>query len=70
MRVDTGGHLIRYPGGFWMRPDLEVGNHTWLQDTWFGTTTIQALVARGELEYTKWQEGRNGRFPIEASIAG
>lgn len=55
------GEIHRHPGGFWRAKD------TWNGDS-FGTSTIEALVARGLLQYSQWQEGRNGRFPIAAKI--
>lgn len=59
-----GGKLERYPGGFWMEP-----KHTGsTAKQWFGTSTVHALVTRGVMEYTAWQEGRNFKFPVEASV--
>ena len=52
--------ILRFPGGFW---GSRGGG-----DPWFGTTTIQALVLRGFLEYAEWKG--NPRFPIKAVIAG
>jgi len=60
--------LVRMAGGFWtMRgagwrgdaPDAE----------WFGTSTVHACVTRGELAYTEYRDGRNGRFPVAASLS-
>jgi hypothetical protein len=61
MRAD-GGTVARHPGGFWY-PTAKGA-------TWYGTSTVEAIVARGAAEYSKWQEGRNGRFPIEARLVG
>lgn len=65
-----GGKLERYPGGFWMASGIRAEDlmDGWINRKWFGTPTVQALVNRGELEYTKWQEGKKRRFPIEASV--
>ena len=61
------GGLIRMAGGFWtkrgagwngMRPNAE----------YFGASTVQACVDRGELEYTEYKHGRNDTFPIAASV--
>lgn len=63
----NGGTLHRYPGGFWSWP-----NASWSGSTpsgWFcGTSTVEALVDRGRLVYTRWQDGRSGRFPVHATI--
>lgn len=56
-----GGKLVRLPGGFWTAPDAPI-------KPWWGTTTVQALVTRGAAAYTKYQEGANGKFPVEATI--
>lgn len=58
----SGGTITRYPGGFW-RPDGE-GKPS------FGTTTIEALVKRGRLEYSEWKESHGRKFPIKASLRG
>ena len=59
-----GAKLIRFPGGFWAAEGWVLH-----QGRWFGTSTVEALVARGRMEYTKWQAGKRGRFPVEASVA-
>lgn len=56
-----GGSIHRHPGGYWGASAFKLHES-------FGTSTIEGLVKRGELEYTEWQEGRNGRFPIRATI--
>ena len=55
----NGGEIHRYPGGFWCVPSD--------RSRTFGTTTIQALVSRGYLSYSKWHEGAT-RFPIAAAL--
>lgn len=55
-----GGSIDRHPGGFWRCEPL--GGYS------FGTSTIEGLVKRGIAEYTQWQEGRSGRFPIRATL--
>lgn len=56
-----GGALYRHPGGFWTAyENYDVYSKA------FGTPTVQALVTRGAMTYDKWQEGRNGKFPIKA----
>ena len=57
--------LVRFPGGMntpvrWMRHD-QTGES-------FGTSTIEALVKRKKAFYSKWQEGRRGKFPIEVTM--
>jgi hypothetical protein len=58
-----GGYLMRYPGGYWSVPDWH-GRYGW----YVGTSTIQALVSRGVMEYSEWQEGKNYGFPIKATL--
>ncbi|MDF2434757.1 MAG: hypothetical protein JWP44_4388 [Mucilaginibacter sp.] len=55
------GSVYRHPGGHWRR------SKTWDGDS-FGASSVEALVKRGVAEYTDWQEGRNGRFPIRATL--
>ena len=54
------GTITRYPGGFWI---VDKSGLT------YGTTTVQALVKRGWLEYCEWKENSRGKFPIKARIA-
>lgn len=61
-----GGIVERRPGGYWTWPQcLSNGG---VPINYFGTSTIEALVARGKLEYMARQESsrRAGSFPIEA----
>jgi hypothetical protein len=60
----NGGRLRRFPGGFWMRPNAKGRG----DGPYFGTSTIEALVARGVAEYTEWKEGRGGWFPVEVTV--
>lgn len=55
-----GNTIERFPGGFWR---CEAGG-----GYSFGTSTVEALVSRGIAEYTQWQPGRNGSFPIRATL--
>jgi hypothetical protein len=57
-----GGILHRFPGGYWANLDWKHGELS------FGTRTAEALVTRGVAEYSDWQEGRNGRFPIALTL--
>lgn len=52
------GGLKRLPGGFWIRPSAP----TFAGESWFGTTTMEALVKRGVAKYTEWTG--DPRFPI------
>jgi hypothetical protein len=61
--MDNGGKVCRYRGGFWAMENWCKGQHPW-----FGTSTVKALVSRGLMSYTEWQEGRNGRFPVAAVV--
>lgn len=60
-----GGVLARFVGGFWSFHSC-TRDHNGVPTEYFGTTTIEALVARGAMEYSAWREGRGGRFPVEA----
>ena len=62
--IDHGGIVVRHQGGFWSYPGCTRNNGR--LDWYCGTTTIEALVARGDLVYTEWKEGRRGKFPIRA----
>jgi hypothetical protein len=59
----THGDLYRFPGGFWARQDWRQGERPW-----FGTSTVDALVTRGRMEYSEWHEGGRSRFPICARV--
>lgn len=60
-----GGKLVRHPGGFW---SCEGWTHRGSFES-FSTGTADALVTRGAGHYSAWKDGRNGRFPIEVTIA-
>jgi|ERR1017187_3404434 hypothetical protein len=51
------GTITRYPGGFWCVDSSELT---------YGTTTVEALVKRGRLEYCEWKESHGRKFPIKA----
>ena len=53
------GTLERFPGGFWGAAESAP----------FGTKTVEGLISRGQGTYTKWKEGKNGKFPIEFTLA-
>lgn len=58
------GQLHRFPGGYWAHANWDAtgGRH-------FGTKTVEALVSRGLLVYSAWQESRSGpKFPILATV--
>ncbi len=55
--------VVRYPGGFWAAENWNMWS-----SPYFGTSTIEALVARGIATYTVWKDGRNGKFPIECIL--
>ncbi len=63
-----GAKLVRLPGGFWTHVGAKWNGSA---PEWYaGTTTIEALVKRGRMTYSAWQERRKnrGRFPVEASV--
>lgn len=57
------GGIERYPGGFWQEPGLPMR-----AAKYYGTQTIDALVRRNLLKYTKWKDGRNSSFPVKAEF--
>jgi len=61
--IQAHGLVIhRYPGGYWAEKDWgHLTEH-------FGTSTVQALVNRHVLFYDQWQESRQGKFPIRATL--
>jgi len=63
-----GGRLERWPGGFWTYHGCLRQPHTGYPTWSIGTTTVQALVKRGALQYVEWKENSSGRFPITAEI--
>lgn len=65
--MEQGGKLIRHAGGYWSWPNCPRG-HDGLPVTRFGTKTVEALVARKEMTYVEWRDGRIGRFPIAAQV--
>ncbi len=54
--------IIRYAGGFWAHEDWRGTGSS------FGTSTVEALVARGVMEYIEFKDGKNRRFPIAAKL--
>jgi len=64
IRSHCGRIIVRYPGGFWC---VKNSSGETVAPT-YGTTTVEALVKRGVLEYSEWKENRNGRFPIRARM--
>ena len=57
---ETGGRIVRRPGGYWF-----CGEDT----SWFGTTTVEALAKRGLIKYSDWKQSKNGDvFPVEATL--
>lgn len=60
-RTDRSVH--RHPGGIWSGtapPDSFISV--------FGTSTVASLVGRGIAEYSRFQAGRNGDFPVKATL--
>lgn len=64
------GKLERRPGGYWVYPGVALSGSRYVW--WAGTTTVHALVTRGAMAYTKWQQRNRskggGDFPVEATI--
>lgn len=63
-----GGTLVRFQGGFWSWPNVARTPHDGVPVDWVRPSTVAALVDRGEMTYSEWKEGRNGRFPIAATV--
>lgn len=63
--IEHGGCLVRHIGGYWTYPGCTRDRGGYLE--WhIGASTVDALVSRGELEYSEWKNSRNRRFPIAA----
>lgn len=63
---EHGGELIHYVGGFWSWRGCPRHSHNGNPEEYFGTTTIEGLVARQRMAYTEWKEGRAVRIEIAA----
>jgi len=61
--MQKAGKLVRYPGGYWAAEHWE----RWTTP-WYGTSTVEALVRRGEAVYIQWKDGKHGKFPVEVTI--
>jgi hypothetical protein len=61
--IRANGAIHRHQGGFW-------ANAGWILHAgpYFDTSTLNALVMRGVIEYSEWRDGRSGRFPIKAVL--
>lgn len=62
---ENGGTITRHQGGFWAKPDWNRNQE------YYGTTTIEALVARGKLKYTEFKNRVStlyAPFPVEATL--
>ena len=66
MAVDHGGKLIKFSGAYWTFPGCPHSGHPWNEH--YRSTTIEALVRRGHLQYTQWVKGPGLRFPVAASL--
>ena len=61
-----GGELVRYPGGYWGRLTPTGARPT---DEWFGTPTVNGIVARGYGEWADWRGSGASRFPVRMRLA-
>lgn len=70
MANSHGGHFERLPGGYWTYLGCERTPHDGLPRWYVGTPTVQALVSRKLMEYTRYRQRRRdgGEFPIAASV--
>jgi hypothetical protein len=68
--VKLSGSIIRYPGGYWQKPDdpcvKKFADGERHPDDWVTAGTVHALVKRGLLRFSKRRLGPHGRFPIAA----
>jgi hypothetical protein len=67
--VKSFGSIIRYPGGFWQKPDdqcVKSADSEQHPDAWVAGGTVNALVKRGVLRFSKRRLGPHGRFPVAA----
>lgn len=67
--MDAGGELCRFQGGYWA-PEKGARDHRGIPHPYHGTSTVEALVARGLAEYTQWQQRSRGdsKFPVRVKI--
>lgn len=69
-KLQQAGELKRLPGGFWVKPETKFDQTGKPNGSWWGTTTIEALVARGVAEYSDWEENRKGgKFPVSVRFS-
>ena len=73
-RLQKHGRLIKYTGGFWSAPDVEIrpsrltGQN--LPAWWYGTRTIQGLIRRDLARVTKERKWEEKIYPVEVELAG
>lgn len=62
----SGGELHRHQGGYW----ASAGPHPLaVRRKWHGSTTVNALVARGYAAWSAEQRGRSGNsYPIAMKL--
>lgn len=68
MASEHNGELVRYVGGYWSFRGCPKNSTGGSPVEYFGTSTIEGLVARKRLEYSEWRDGRAGKFPVAAKI--
>ena len=64
------GNLYRHRGGYWDKtPDTLQSpfNPAW-NATWFGTSTIKALVKRGVATHAAFAGNSDYRFPVKVAV--
>lgn len=60
--ANTYGFLFRQPGGLWTYRGVK--NWNGVPEWCVNTKTIEDLVSRGTLQYTRWQNDRTGKMPV------
>lgn len=66
--IEHGGELVRHIGGYWSWRGCPRRSHDGVPEWYAGTSTVQALVDRKQLEYSEWKEGRKVTFPVAARV--
>ena len=69
--LEHGGTLERLPGGFWTYPGVRLLDldHSGFPEWYVNASTVEALIKRGDLIYTKWRQSGGVRLPIAAAVA-
>lgn len=64
---DAGGEFVRYQGGFWAKENAP-RDHRGHPIGYYGTPTIEGIVARGRAEYVEFKERSRGGQPFPVRV--